>query len=269
MCASRSAKLSGAAWRASGASRTGSVIMPAPQVNCVAGSIRMKLPVPRFRRSDRTRAAARSRLHVADLVQHQRVVDFGGDRPRAVLQQVDARRVERPLVHPDEFGLELLSDERRLARQDVAAADVDLVVQRERDRHRREATSRSPSKVTMRLTRALRPDGQAVTRSPTRRCPRRSARHSRGTHRRAAPPSAPGSGTAPPAGCDAPARSRGYSSSGRPSNYGVRSLRVMTLSPLSALIGMAWTDGAGQELARSRPGSSRRRRGRSRPGPSC
>ena len=30
------------------AARTGSVIMPAPQVKCVAGSTRMKLPVPRF-----------------------------------------------------------------------------------------------------------------------------------------------------------------------------------------------------------------------------
>ena len=53
-------------------------------------------------------------LDGADLVEHQRVVDFGRDRPRAVLQQVDAARIERPLVHPDDFGLELLSDERRL-----------------------------------------------------------------------------------------------------------------------------------------------------------
>ena len=33
------------------------------------------------------------------------------------------------------------------------------------------AKSRSPSKVTMRLTRAERPDGHAVTRSPTRTVP--------------------------------------------------------------------------------------------------
>src|SRR4029079_7103327 len=48
-CAMRSAQLSGA-WCASGVTPSGSVIMPAPQVKCVAGSIRMKLPVARLSR---------------------------------------------------------------------------------------------------------------------------------------------------------------------------------------------------------------------------
>ena len=67
------------------------------------------------------------------------MVDLGGDRSCGVLQQVDAPGVERPLIHPHQLGLELLTDERWFSRQDVAAADIDLVVQRERDRHWREA----------------------------------------------------------------------------------------------------------------------------------
>ena len=66
------------------------------------------------------------------------VMDFRGDGPRRLLDQIDAPRVERPLVHPDDFSLELGADRRRLERQRVAAADVDLVVQRQRHRHRRE-----------------------------------------------------------------------------------------------------------------------------------
>ena len=52
----------------------------------------------------------------ADLVQHQPVVDLGGHRPRRVLQQVHARRIERPLVHPHHVGLEPLADLRRRRR---------------------------------------------------------------------------------------------------------------------------------------------------------
>ena len=48
--------------------------------------------------------------HRSDLVQHQRVIDFRRHRPRRVLQQVDARRIERPLVHPDHVGPEALAD---------------------------------------------------------------------------------------------------------------------------------------------------------------
>ena len=55
---------------------------------------------------------------------------------------------------------------------------------------------------------------------------------------RAAARAAPGTGTAWPSRLRSTSTVSRYSSSAVPSNHGVRSLRVMTLSPCSALIGM-------------------------------
>ncbi len=78
----------------------------------------------------------------------------------------------------------------------VAAADVDLVFERERDRHGRGGLSRSPSKVSMLLTRDRRPEGSSENSvAGSNRCRRRSVRHSRGNSDRAGSRAAPGIGT--------------------------------------------------------------------------
>ena len=66
------------------------------------------------------------------------VLDLGdrrADRARAELQPVRAPRQQRLFAHPQQVRGELVGDLRRIARggDDVAAADVDLVGQRQRD----------------------------------------------------------------------------------------------------------------------------------------
>ena len=73
----------------------------------------------------------------ADLIQHETVVDFGGHGARRMFQQVDARRIERPLIHPDNLGFEPLPDVDLAGRQDITAADVELVFEHQRDGHGR------------------------------------------------------------------------------------------------------------------------------------
>ena len=63
-------------------------------------------------------------------------VRHGADRPRAELEQVRASGRHRLLGHPDDVRLELVGRRRRVLGRDdhVAAADVDLVGQGDRDR---------------------------------------------------------------------------------------------------------------------------------------
>src|SRR5215510_9550484 len=62
------------------------------------------------------------------------MIDFRGHRPRRVLQQIDAARIERPFVHPHDLGAEPMSNFNIADRDHVAAADVDLVRESQRDR---------------------------------------------------------------------------------------------------------------------------------------
>src|SRR3954467_15296955 len=55
-----------------------------------------------------------------------------------MLQQIEALWIQRPFVHPDEIRVEAGANLGGTAREHVAAADVDLVVERQRHRHRRE-----------------------------------------------------------------------------------------------------------------------------------
>ena len=100
------------------------------------------------------------------------------------------------------------------------------------------ASSRSPSQVTMDFTRLVRPEGSTVTASPRRTTPEasvpakpRKSRLGRMTYctgkRRSVRLMSRAMGTV----------SRCSSSAG-PSYHGVRVLRLTTLSPSSALIGM-------------------------------
>ena len=91
--------------------RTAPRIMPAPAVKFVDGSIRMKLPVLRLSAyRSKTIGRAVETVDRPDLIEQQRVIHLGGHRPRGVFQQVHARRVERPLVHPHDIGPEPLPD---------------------------------------------------------------------------------------------------------------------------------------------------------------
>ncbi len=72
--------------------------------------------------------------HRADLIEHQPVIDFRRHGPGRVLQQVHAPGIERTLVHPDDVGAEPLADFDFADRQQVAAADVDFVLERQRHR---------------------------------------------------------------------------------------------------------------------------------------
>ena len=82
--------------------------------------------------------------------------------------------LERALAHPAELGGELAGDDRRPVGvgEHVAAADVDVVVEPDRHRLRRDRglerarrRSRSPA------TRVRRPDGSTTTSSPARQTP--------------------------------------------------------------------------------------------------
>ena len=64
----------------------------------------------------------RRHLDAGDLVERHRVIDFGRHRPGAVLQQVDAARVERLLVHPHDVGGKPAPDLQGLSRERVSAA---------------------------------------------------------------------------------------------------------------------------------------------------
>ena len=127
---------------------------PAPTVVFVMRSMRMKPPRSRFSRvrleHDRLRQLETADADVVELellggdVLQRVDVDLVLERRHgrastvcvADLHQVRPALQHRPVVHPDDRRLELIGDRRRrvAAREDVAAAHVDFVGQRQRDR---------------------------------------------------------------------------------------------------------------------------------------
>ena len=96
------------------------------------------------------------------------VLDLGhrrADRARAELQPVRAPRQQRVFAHPQQVRGELVGDLRRTLRagDHVAAADVEFVGERQRDRLRRPRRGRGRRRrSTMRATFERRPDGSAT-----------------------------------------------------------------------------------------------------------
>ena len=166
-----------------GISRAAPMIIPAPAVKLVAESIRMKLPVSRLLRVGiEEQRAGRRDDGLADLVQREPAVHFRGDRSGVVLEQIHPARIERPFVHPHDVRLDAVGDLNRAAGQHVAAADVDFVRSSTSVTDiGANASSRSPSKVTIRLTDAVTPEGKIVSGSPSATRPDTICPHSLGT----------------------------------------------------------------------------------------
>jgi hypothetical protein len=92
-----------------------------------------------------------------------------------VLHPVLPAGPERLLGHPHHHRVERPVDARQVVRphQHVAAADVDLVLERQRHRLRRERLARlAVPRVTIAFTRLRAPEGSAITSSPRARCRR-------------------------------------------------------------------------------------------------
>ena len=96
------------------------------------------------------------------------VFDPGLDRLRSVFQEVALAWIERLGIHPNQGGEKVRRHRRRLVGggEHLSAADVELILERDRNRHGRDGRARSPSKVVMLLTRLVLPEGRAMTRSP-------------------------------------------------------------------------------------------------------
>ena len=63
----------------------------------------------------------------ADLVEREPPIDLGRHGAARLLQKVDARGVQRPLVHPHDLRLEAARGVRRSHGEDVPTTDIELV----------------------------------------------------------------------------------------------------------------------------------------------
>ena len=98
-------------------------------------------------------------------------VQFGADGARGVLEQIDARRIQRPLVHPHDVRFQVPRGMEWRRRQDVAAAHVHFVFEREGHRHRRLGDGQVAVPGHDAFDAGRRPDGDTRIWSPGRIVP--------------------------------------------------------------------------------------------------
>jgi hypothetical protein len=127
---------------------------------------------------------------LAQIVDVHAVVD-GLDRAAEIavreLELVLAARQQRRVAHPDDVRVEDPAHRGRAVRvhEEVAAADVDLVLERDGHGHVRAGSAELFVEGHDLATLLMRRDGTAMIESPTATLPRRSSRRSRGTCGRA------------------------------------------------------------------------------------